>query len=143
MGAGGSSGQAINPNTYGGLDRVARNRSTKLNTNIAATAAFQQRFLRALPQLDSVLTAFAETIISLCDHYDILVANATLISIFDFVISSCMEPTIEHLSLIQDAGRLKPLGTCVTRQALRKLHVLTFLSQAKSLSQTTSKQFQT
>ncbi|KAF8236723.1 terpenoid synthase [Tricholoma matsutake] len=73
--------------------------------NVAIVAAFEQRFLRGLPQLDPVLTVFAEVIISLCDHYDTLVANVILTAILDFVNSSCMEPTIERLPLIQDAGR--------------------------------------
>lgn len=73
--------------------------------NVAIVAPFEQRFLRGLPQLDPVLTAFAEVIISLCDHYDTLVANVILTAILDFVNSSCMEPTIERLPLIQDAGR--------------------------------------
>jgi Trichodiene synthase (TRI5) len=73
--------------------------------DVAALSAFEQRFLRGLPQLDPVLTAFAEVIISLCDQYDTLIANAILTSTFDFVNSNCMESTFESVPLIRDAGR--------------------------------------
>jgi Trichodiene synthase (TRI5) len=72
---------------------------------VAAIAAFEQRFLRGLPQLDPVLTAFAEALISLCDHYDTYVANSILTATFDFVNSTSMESAIESVPLIQDAGR--------------------------------------
>ena len=70
----------------------------------AAFAVFEQRFLRGLPQLDPVLTAFADVIVSLYDHYDVFVANTILTATFDFVNSSCMEPTLESLHLIREAG---------------------------------------
>jgi hypothetical protein len=56
-----------------------------------------------LPQLDPVLTAFADVIISLYDHYDVFVMNTILTATFDFVNSSCMEPTVESLPLIREA----------------------------------------
>jgi Trichodiene synthase (TRI5) len=73
--------------------------------DIATFSAFEQRFLRSLPQLDPVLTVFAEVIISLCDQYDTLVANAILTATFEFFNSNCMELTFESVPLIRDAGR--------------------------------------
>jgi hypothetical protein len=71
--------------------------------DVAPFAVFEQRFLRGLPQLDPVLTAFADVILSLYDHYDVFVANTILTATFDFVNSSCMEPTVESLPLIREA----------------------------------------
>ena len=51
-----------------------------------------------------MLTAFADVIVSLYDHYDVFVANTILTATFDFVNSSCMEPTVESLPLIREAG---------------------------------------
>src|ERR1700733_15158257 len=73
--------------------------------DIATFSAFEQRFLRGLPQLDPVLTVFAEVIISLCDQYDTLVANIILTATFEFFNSNSMELTFESLPLIRDAGR--------------------------------------
>jgi len=70
----------------------------------AAFAVFEQRFLHGLPQLDPVLAAFADVIISLYDYYDVFVANTILTATFDFVNSCCMEPTVESLPLIREAG---------------------------------------
>ncbi|KAF8220530.1 terpenoid synthase [Tricholoma matsutake] len=77
----------------------------KASKDVAAFSAFEQRFLRGLPQLEPVLTVFAEVIISLCEHYDTLTANAILTATFEFVNSNCMEPAIESVPLIRDAGR--------------------------------------
>jgi hypothetical protein len=71
--------------------------------DVAPFAVFQQRFLRGLPQLDPVLTAFADVIMSLYDHYDFFVMNTILTATFDFINSSCMEPTVESLPLIREA----------------------------------------
>ncbi|KIM76109.1 hypothetical protein PILCRDRAFT_78099, partial [Piloderma croceum F 1598] len=38
------------------------------------------------------------------DHYDIFVMNTILTATFDFVNLSCMEPTVESLPLIREAG---------------------------------------
>ena len=76
----------------------------KASKDIAPFAVFQQLFLRGLPQLDPVLTAFADVVISLYDHYDAFVMNTILTATFDFVNSSCMEPTVEWLPLIREAG---------------------------------------
>ena len=73
--------------------------------DITAFAVFEERFLRGLPQLDPVLDAYADVIISLYDHYDTLVANVILTATFDFVNSSCMERTVECLPLVREAGR--------------------------------------
>ena len=67
--------------------------------------AFGQRFLRGLPQLDPVLDAFAASILTLCDQYDTLVANAILASILDFINGTCMETEVKSATLIRDAAR--------------------------------------
>jgi hypothetical protein len=77
----------------------------KASKDVAAFGDFEQRFLRGLPQLEPVLTVFAEVIIALCDQYDTLIANAILTATFEFVNSNCMEPAIESVPLIRDAGR--------------------------------------
>ncbi|KIM72700.1 hypothetical protein PILCRDRAFT_81671, partial [Piloderma croceum F 1598] len=38
------------------------------------------------------------------DHYDVFVMNTILTATFDFVNLSCMEPTVESLPLIREAG---------------------------------------
>jgi Trichodiene synthase (TRI5) len=73
--------------------------------DVAAFSAFEQRFLRGLPQLDPVLTVLAEVIISLCDQYDTLAANAILTATFEFINSNCIELAIVSVPLIRDAGR--------------------------------------
>jgi hypothetical protein len=55
--------------------------------------------------LEPVLAVFAEIIIALCNQYDTLTANAILTATFEFVNSNCMEPVIESVPLIRDAGR--------------------------------------
>ena len=77
----------------------------KASNDVVSFGAFEQRFIRGLPQLEPVLTVFAEVIIALCDQYDTLVANAILTGTFEFVNSNCMEPAIESMPLIRDAGR--------------------------------------
>jgi len=73
--------------------------------DVASFGAFEQRFLRGQPQLEPVLKVFADVILSLCDQYDTLAANAILTATFEFVNSNCMEPAIESVPLIRDAGR--------------------------------------
>lgn len=73
--------------------------------NVAAFSAFEQRFLRGLPQLEPVLAVFAEVIISLCDQYDTLATSNILSATFGFISSNCMKPAIESVPLIRDAGR--------------------------------------
>jgi len=86
------------------LRRLAIYVDDRASEDVAPFAVFQQRFLHGLPQLDPVLTAFADVIISLYDHYDVYVMNTILTATFDFVNSSCMEPTVESLPLIREAG---------------------------------------
>jgi hypothetical protein len=73
--------------------------------DVAPFYAFEQRFLRGLPQLDPVLTAFADVLLRLCDQYDTFSGNTILTTTFDFINSSCMESTVESLSLIREAQR--------------------------------------
>lgn len=68
-------------------------------------SSFQQRFLRSLPQLNDVLTAFADLLLCMCDQYDTITANSIISATFEFVNSSCIEPEIETLSLIQGVAR--------------------------------------
>jgi hypothetical protein len=72
--------------------------------NVAPVGAFEQRFLRGLPQLDPVLNALTEVLFALCDQYDTLAANVILSATFDFMNSSCMEPAMESVPLIRDAA---------------------------------------
>jgi hypothetical protein len=73
--------------------------------DVPAFSAFEQRFLRRQPQLDPVLNALADVLLAMCDQYDTLAANAILTATFEFVNSNCMEPAIESVPLIRDAGR--------------------------------------
>ena len=77
----------------------------KASKDVPVFASFEQRFLRGLPQLEPVLSVFAEVIIALCDKYDTLAANAILTATFEFINSNCMEPAFESVPLIRDAGR--------------------------------------
>jgi len=72
--------------------------------DVAFLDAFEQRFLRGQPQQEPVLKVFAEAILSLCDQYDTLAANAILTATLEFINSSRMEHAIESAALIQDAG---------------------------------------
>lgn len=91
-------------NHWHALRRLAIYVDDRAPKDVAPFAVFQERFLRGLPQLDPVLTAFADAVISLYDHYDVFVANTILNATFDFVNSSCMEPTVESLPLIREAA---------------------------------------
>jgi len=86
------------------LRRLAIYIDDRAPKDVAPFAVFQQRFLRGLSQLDPVLMAFADIIMSLYDHYDFFVMNTILTATFDFINSSCMEPTVESLPLIREAG---------------------------------------
>jgi hypothetical protein len=73
--------------------------------DVASFSVFEQRFFRGLPQLEPVMNVFAEVVTTLCDQYDTLAANAILTATFEFINSNCMEPAIESVPLIRDAGR--------------------------------------
>jgi hypothetical protein len=77
----------------------------KASKDLPSFSAFEQRFIRGLPQLEPVLAVFADVVLALCDQYDTLTANAILTATFEFVNSNCMEPAIESVPLIRDAGR--------------------------------------
>jgi hypothetical protein len=68
-------------------------------------SSFQQCFLRNKPQLNPVLDAFAGLLLHMCDQYDTITANSILSATFEFVNSTCIEPDIETLSLVQGAVR--------------------------------------
>ena len=68
-------------------------------------SVFEQRFLSGRPQLDPVLNALAKVLIRLWDLYDPLCANSIVASTFEFFTSTCIEPELKTLSLIQGAQR--------------------------------------
>jgi len=73
--------------------------------NVAPFAAFQQRFLRGLPQLDPVLDMFASILVAMCDQYETLSANFILSATFEFINATCVEPAIEALPILPGAVR--------------------------------------
>ena len=68
-------------------------------------SAFEQRFLSGQRQLDPVLDALVEVLMRLWDLYDPLCANSIIAATFEFFTSTCIEPELETLSLIQGTQR--------------------------------------
>ena len=66
---------------------------------------FQQRFLSGQPQLNPVLDALGETLTRLWDLYDPLCANSIIVSVFEFLTATCMEPKLERLPRIRSTQR--------------------------------------
>jgi hypothetical protein len=73
--------------------------------DVAPFMAFEQRFLRNLPQLDPVLDAFAAVLLKMCDQYDALAANFILSATFEFINATCIEPAMEALPILRGAKR--------------------------------------
>ncbi|KAF9465969.1 isoprenoid synthase domain-containing protein [Collybia nuda] len=73
--------------------------------DVDSFAPFQQRFLRRSPQLDPVLTAFADLLLRMCDQYDTITANSIISATFEFVNSTCIEPDLERMPLVQGVLR--------------------------------------
>ncbi|RDB27321.1 Trichodiene synthase [Hypsizygus marmoreus] len=61
--------------------------------------AFQQRFMRGLPQLDPVLDAYAAVLHALCDQYDTLPANFILSATFEYISATCLEPVLPEVTI--------------------------------------------
>ncbi|KAF9465961.1 isoprenoid synthase domain-containing protein [Collybia nuda] len=67
--------------------------------------AFQERFLRRMPQLNPVLEALVEVLMRIYELYDLPTANSILSATFNFVNSTCIEPEIETLPLTRGLVR--------------------------------------
>jgi hypothetical protein len=67
---------------------------------------FQERFLRGQPQLDPVLDALADVLLSMWTQYDSLCTNTIIAAVFEFITYSCIEPEVEALPLIRGAQRI-------------------------------------
>ena len=68
-------------------------------------SVFEQRFLSGKPQLDPILDAFVGVLLRMWDFYDPLCANSIVVSTFEYVTSTCIEPDIERLPLVQGTQR--------------------------------------
>jgi hypothetical protein len=67
---------------------------------------FEERFLRGQPQLDPVLDALSDVLLSMMKQYDSLCANTIIAAVFEFVTFCCIEPEVEALPLIRGAQRV-------------------------------------
>jgi Trichodiene synthase (TRI5) len=66
---------------------------------------FEERFLSGQPQLDPVLDALVEVLMRMWDFYDPFCANSIIVSSFEFFSSTCLEPDLERLPVVQGTER--------------------------------------
>ncbi|KAH0578588.1 hypothetical protein H2248_003732 [Termitomyces sp. 'cryptogamus'] len=67
--------------------------------DITPYIAFQKRFLQNLPQLDPFLDGLASCLHTMFDFYPVPFAASIINSIFDSIIGTCTEPSIEKVQL--------------------------------------------
>ncbi|KAH0578587.1 hypothetical protein H2248_003731 [Termitomyces sp. 'cryptogamus'] len=67
--------------------------------DITPYIAFQKRFFQNLPQLDPLLDGLASCLHTMFDFYPVPFAASIINSIFDSIIGTCTEPSIEKMQL--------------------------------------------
>ncbi|KAG6860529.1 hypothetical protein C0995_010100 [Termitomyces sp. Mi166 len=73
--------------------------------DVTAYVAFEERFIRNLPQLDPVLDRLASVLRAMFDFYPVFFANSIISATFDFVSGTCIEPSVEKLQLSSASAR--------------------------------------
>ncbi|KAG5734096.1 Trichodiene synthase, partial [Termitomyces sp. T112] len=73
--------------------------------DISTYIAFQERFIRKLPQLDPVLDRLASVLHAMFDFYPVFFANSIISATFEFVSGTCIEPSVEKLELSSASTR--------------------------------------
>lgn len=66
---------------------------------------FGRRLLSSQPQLDPVLTVYAEVLHAMWKFYDPMIAALMFNSSLQFIAFSCLEPQIEKIQLIPEGDR--------------------------------------
>ncbi|KAG6861154.1 hypothetical protein C0995_003422 [Termitomyces sp. Mi166 len=67
--------------------------------DVTAFVAFEEHFLRNLPQLDPLLDGLASCLHRMFDLYPTLFASTIINSVFDSIAGTCIEPSIQKLEL--------------------------------------------